>query len=150
MQSARFPLGPCLLILWIAVAFWMANPTSLTSPPASASPADSDLTSLPPCNSPWFLKKIQDLAEKTHAAELRAGAISNGLVLRIQSTTTLGQMGNFNSCSMAYDHGSPDSQATYNYLIGRNDSGDIVWRSSDQPPFEFIPLAMLPGEHQYP
>jgi hypothetical protein len=146
MQFVKIGLGAGLLFLGFVIGSWMLRQTPL----ADASPTVADLTSPPPCNSPQFLQKLQGLAEKTRAEELSEGAITADMALHIQSTTTLGQMGNFNSCSMVYDHGRPDNNATYNYLIGRNDAGDIIWRSSDQPPFEFIPLVMMPGEHQYP
>lgn len=111
------------------------------------------------CNTPALSSEFQKLLEKERAQDLefyqqlltkartdldtkyansQIQFITNA-VLHIQRTVTLGTEGNFLSCEMTYDHGDPQYSAKFQYLLGKDDAGNVVWRSSDFAPYKLMP-----------
>jgi hypothetical protein len=60
----------------------------------------------------------------------------DGFELKILSTTTLGTRGNFLACEMTYDNGDGMGSRTYDFLLIKDDDGNLTWRSSAPAPYE--------------
>lgn len=154
MQIGKIAGVVALIAVGVVVGQFVLKPTS-----AGVTAPTPDLSSSPACNSPELFKKFEELMEVNRSSNLTS--LKDALksektpkdiqriqktidyvtkaVLHIQSTTTLGVQGTFMSCTMDYDHGDPENTETWQYLVGRNDAGEIIFNFSvlqnAQPPY---------------
>lgn len=76
-------------------------------------------------------------AAESEEFERKLAKASSIFQFNIKSTTTLGKEGNMLRCQMSGDFGLPDESAfNAEYFVGKNDSGDLVWRFVGKPPYE--------------